>query len=752
VDRHTRELALGFGCLGVTLTLVYALSPDPAVASACMGLIAVASMLCLFVGPRLNRSSRPRPWQLIGAAATVFLVGVVMRPWAQAQQGAAALSADLATLAGYALLLAGLLLLIRSRGRLERHAIADGVIVCLGVWVIAAVVLAVPASQIDGRPTLVSLLAAAYPVIDVVLLLLLLNLAFTTAARQASYQAMTFAMLTLFVGDLGYAWIGAQGQLTGSRLLDLPYILTYTFFGVAALHPSIAQLSATEALPIQAWSVVRLSLIVPALAMPAGLLLARSGWSAAERALVAVGALGQVSALLVRAVTAVRDYARVQGRLWRQARHDPLTDLANRVQLTERVDHMLRHPTRGQAAMWLVYFDLDAFKLVNDSWGHETGDALLREVAARLTAMVDDDMVVARIGGDEFALAGRMTTAQVHAFAHRLQATLAEPIVVAGLDLVVTASIGMAHTDSQGSAEGLLRDADTAMYRAKADGRDRVVMFDPGMRQTVRDRVELELALRHAMARDQLWIAYQPIVDLAGGETVGAEALLRWSHPIRGDITPAEFIPVAEETGLIVGIGEWVLRESTRQLAEWDREGLVGPSFFVSVNASPRQLRDGAFHAVVHDVVAQSGVIASRLVVEITESVMLEHSESVMNGLTRLRDIGVMLSVDDFGTGYSSLGYLSKYPVTGVKVDRSFVDGLGDDAGDEAIVCAVAAMASALNLSVIAEGVETAQQREVLHRIGIGRAQGWLWGRAVDAATFADMLAPRQAQAVAGNS
>jgi EAL domain-containing protein (putative c-di-GMP-specific phosphodiesterase class I) len=365
---------------------------------------------------------------------------------------------------------------------------------------------------------------------------------------------------------------------------------------------------------------------------------------------------------------------------------------------------------------------------------------------------------VARIAGDEFVVTGVGGPDDAQQLAQQIQTAFQTPAQLPGLELAVAASIGVALRTDQTTAEGLLRDADLAMYRAKAEGRNRITVFQPAMRQTVRDRVEIELALRQAISRGQLWVAYQPIVDTLTGRTVGAEALLRWAHPVRGSISPAEFIPVAEETGLIVEVGTWVLRESLRQLAEWRSQGLLPADFRLSVNASARQISDRGFHELVRSVLEEFGLAAGQLIIEITESVMMDSPETIVDRLLALRAMGVSLSVDDFGTGYSSLSYLSHFPVTGVKIDRSFVADLGQDERAGAIVRAVVAMAKALGLSLVAEGIETDEQRTELCRLGVDHGQGWLWSPALPSLEFADShLESREtsrsdAQAGSGNS
>jgi diguanylate cyclase (GGDEF)-like protein len=512
-------------------------------------------------------------------------------------------------------------------------------------------------------------------------------------------------------------------------------MLTYTSFGVAALHPSMVGLSSVVARRVQAWSWLRLALIIPALLSTCVLALIPSP-SQAERAVVVAVTVGMVAALLTRAISAVRGFARVQEVLRDQATHDALTGLPNRTALIEHLQTLISRPRPG-ARIWLLYVDLDEFKLVNDHWGHETGDLLLREVARRLQGMSGQRHLVARIGGDEFVVSGH-NAEDPCVLAEGIQQLLSDPIQLPGLDLVVTCSIGIATATDHRTAEALLRDADTALYRAKADGRDRWTTFHASMRQTVRARVETELALRHAISHDQLWVAYQPMIDPESQRTIGAEALVRWTHPVRGSVSPAEFIPVAEETGLITQIGTWVLEESLRQLARWRDTQVLPEGFSLAVNVSARQVHDLGLQHTIANALRENGIAPDQLTIEITESVMMADTETAAEVLAGLRAAGLRLSVDDFGTGYSSLSYLSRFPVSEVKIDRSFVAGLGADSGAEAIVRAVVAMSAALGLDVVAEGVETPEQRAALCQLQIHRAQGWLWGAAVDGDQFAE--------------
>ncbi|MFC5002853.1 putative bifunctional diguanylate cyclase/phosphodiesterase [Dactylosporangium cerinum] len=748
------RLWLALLALGALCTALFALDVAADLASAVIGVVCI---LAWAFGPRLHAVHPRRPWRLMTAAASFFLVGIIVRAMLVDQPAPVAQIGDAFTICGFGFFIASLVT-FQSRWGMDRHALVDGLIVCIGSALASTLLFVLPAASIPGRPLIVTLIAGLYPLLDTVTVLLVANLAFTTAKRQPSFMLMGAMMVLVFAGDLGYAIIGRHGDVIGPRLMALPFLLAFTLGGAAALHPTAKALARAIPLPIQAWSVPRMLLIGPAVAVPFVLTVTLSADTPVKRWALGLGGAAIVALLLVRASAAVQSHAAAQRRFEHQATHDPLTDLPNRRMLSIMVERLLgdeRSHERGDRAanVWMFYLDLDGFKLVNDSWGHPAGDQLIVAVGTRLRQALPDTATIARVGGDEFVIVQRCTEPEAMANARRIMECVEHPLEVitaegGSAEVVIGASMGIVQAPRNtraDRADSLMRDADTAMYRAKESGRNRWTVFDASMRDAVRERVEIEVALRAAVAQEQLSIAYQPIVAMDTGRPAGAEALCRWQHPVRGWIGPNMFIAVAEDSNLISALGAWVLRESLLQLARWRADGVVDDGFWMSVNVSPRQLGDPAFAERLGRTLRQVGVPAANLVLEITESVMVEGSDLTERVLVELRALGVRISVDDFGTGFSALGYLRRHPVTGVKIDRSFVNGLGTSAEDEEIVRAVVAMSSALHLAVVAEGVETEAQRDVLLALGVPLAQGWLWGRAVDPAAFAAAWAVRVA-------
>jgi diguanylate cyclase (GGDEF)-like protein/PAS domain S-box-containing protein len=424
----------------------------------------------------------------------------------------------------------------------------------------------------------------------------------------------------------------------------------------------------------------------------------------------------------------ITDRKRAEAILTHRAMHDPLTGLANRALLMDRLAHARAVQQRSGELIALLFLDLDRFKLINDTLGHDAGDRLLIEIAGRLSAVLRPGDTAARIGGDEFILLcegiGHPDDAAM--LAQRVQEVVGLPFPLDGTEVTVTVSIGIAVVESSSDTpEAILRDADAAMYRAKDRGRARAELFDEALRDEAVDRLRIESGLKSALADEQITVLYQPTIDLATGTMEGTEALVRWDHPERGILTPASFLSVAEDSGLIVPIGLWVLTEACRQAAEWRS---VGVDLVVGVNLSARQLNRPGLVGIVTRLLDVYELPPGALRLEITESVLVEAAASTVDELGALRDRGVSLGIDDFGTGYSSMTYLKRFPVDFLKIDKQFVAGLGTDREDTAIVQATLALGGALGLTTIAEGVESVAQAEQLAELGCTLAQGYLYG------------------------
>jgi diguanylate cyclase (GGDEF)-like protein len=442
-------------------------------------------------------------------------------------------------------------------------------------------------------------------------------------------------------------------------------------------------------------------------------------------------------ALLIAAVD-ITERKRAEARIAYMAHHDALTSLPNRVLLRLRMEEMLARRRRNGLSLATLCLDLDDFKTVNDTLGHPTGDLLLQEVGARLRGAVREQDVVARLGGDEFAIlqADIAEPESAGALAERILAVVGEPYVLDGHLVSIRASIGIALAPGEGDdADRLLKNADMALYRAKGEGKGGCRFFEAEMDARLQARRRLEVDLRHAIATGGLEVHYQPLVDLAGCGISGFEALLRWCHPERGMISPAEFIPVAEETGLIAAIGAFVLRRACADAVTWP------PHVKVAVNLSPLQFRTGNLLAIVKDALDGSALAPNRLELEITESLLLDRGEHVLATLHALRALGVRISMDDFGTGYSSLSYLRSFPFDKIKIDRSFVRDLGANPDSRAIVRAIIGLGASLGITITAEGVETEQDLACLRAEGCDEAQGFLFSKARPRGEVLEVLA-----------
>jgi len=639
-------------------------------------------------------------------------------------QGAAAI-----LLAGCCVLLAG------SRGQDRGADVAIEALLAAGVVAFLAQILGLDLVLPDqGGSTVVqatSLMAA------LVALLTAVCLTAATAARRGP--------LLLAAGGaclLAARLTAALSPQDAGRLHAGLVIAAAASVAVAFLRPSTLAAATTATRRPVPLTVARLVLvIVAAAAGPVVLAVVGAGWAPPPTSAESV-LLGALAALAIVYLTRLLEQRRPLEHL---ALHDELTGLPNRVLFVERLDIALAQMDPGSATS-VLFVDIDRFKKVNDSLGHPAGDCLLQEVAGRLRGALGEDDTVARLGGDEFAVL--LTVADedaASATADRMLAVLLEPMDVLTHEVFVGASIGIAVAPRDGDdTRALLKNADAAMYSAKEGGRGRLAPYRPELNAAAEAHLDLEAALHRALESNVgLAVHYQPKVDLGSGLIVGAEALVRWHHPTRGLLLPDEFIPLAEDTGLIVALGEWVLQHTCADLASWTEEGLA--PIVASVNLSARQFQHHSVADIVAGALRSTGLDPSQLELELTESLALQDSERVVAVLNDIRSLGVSCSIDDFGTGYSGLNYLTRFPIDRLKIDRSFVAQIASGGRDARLVTAVIAMAHGLGLGVVAEGVETDEQAAFLRSHGCDQMQGYLFSRPVPAASFRQLLAEQGA-------
>ena len=736
-SRSATPAGIFLACGAVGLVL-YGTGPST-VAAPVFIVVAVGSTIATATGALRNQDAGARrPWWAIVGAEVAFITGALVR-FAMAGPGTAptgptAIIPDLVVTPGYLLLAYGLVEILRRRRAAEDDpARADALLIGLGAALAAWAFLIAPRVGSANFPTLSQVTTVFFPIVDVVLLMIMAQMVLADGARKPALWLLGAATSAMFVGDVLYAI--QENNLLGYRpwlkLFDLLFLFSYVTVAAAALHPTMRTLTEPQPVQLHNLGIIRTAGIAAVLVAPTALATlapASTVWNGLVR--LALSVLLTVT-IIARIVRANNSRARAEQAARRRATHDALTDLPNRELLAETIAGWSERTAGDGLEISLLFLDLDRFKMVNDSWGHEVGDELLCAVAARLSAAARAGDLVCRTGGDEFviALASTPPSGQAEGLAKRLLAEFSRPFTLSVGSVVITPSIGVASSTGATEALELIRDADTAMYKAKESGRNGYAFFDSSLRDQVRTRVDVEQALRGALDRGELSVHYQPLVHLTTGELSGFEALMRWNHPQLGAVSPRVFIPIAEDTGLIVASGAWLLEEAVTQLARWRTERPTGlPPLHVSVNISVRQLRDSALVDVVGDVLARTGLPASALWLEITESGVMEDPETTLATLRALRRLGVTLCIDDFGTGYSSLSYLRRFPANIVKIDRSFVSGVGEGHDNEAIVRAVVAMAHALGRQVVAEGVETAVQRDWLRALGCDLAQGWLYG------------------------
>ncbi|HEV8298559.1 MAG TPA: EAL domain-containing protein [Acidimicrobiales bacterium] len=723
-----------------------------------LSVLTIAAISAIVIGVRRNRPRPAGPWLLVAGSGVLFAIGAIFR---ESEGSTGNLTAhrpvlpDVFTFPGYFAFAVALIWLLQIRQRREYGVgvALDAFILAIGSFVLVWALLLDPTlSRRDVA--LVALVAVSiYPPVSVFLVSVAARLAFSPGQRSASHRMLLGGMVSLLVGDVIYFLVDTHVLNPPGRLVDLPYGITYALIGGAALHPSMREVARPR--PAGDPTALRRSrslLVGAALFVPVLLLL---GWSPShlvERIVMTILVATLCSAAIARIVVAIREQSRSEARLAHLALHDPLTGLPNRVHALEFIASLLE-ADHGAGSVGVVFLDLDRFKLVNDSLGHPTGDRLLSAVATRLTNLTRPGDLVSRTSGDEFVIvAGGVDVAATVALGERIRAGFETPLDI-GSEMVVTVSIGVAHSASTfgvDAAADLIRNADTAMYRSKDRGGNAVTTFDDPMRERVARRLALESALRRALAAGELEVHYQPIVQIETGRIEGFEALARWRTD-EGWIPPVEFIPVAEESGLIIPLGAWIMGEAARQVAVW-RALPGGTHLTMSVNVSARQVGSSDVVAMVRDALDRCELPGEALWFELTESTMMLDTEDTADTLRRLRALGVRSCVDDFGTGFSSLAYLQRFAIDRLKIDRSFVTAMGDDAAGLSFVSTILAISRVLGVDVVAEGVETTEQATQLLSVGCVSAQGYLFGRPASAADIEVELGRIAADAVHGRT
>jgi len=686
-------------------------------------------------------------WLLLAGASAFYLAGdlaqaayevVGRKPYPSV--------ADALYLAFYPLVLAAILRFPqarRSRGDRIRLWL-DLIVVALGGSALVIYAVLGPDAVAAGS-TIQTGVSVAYPVGDMVLLVALASVLLGSAplSGRTALRLLAAGLGFFVAADLVYGYVVLHSSYHGGDPVDALWMVAIALFALAgsAQRPSHEKEEWVPAVgPRTSW----LPYCAVALAFALLLISQRNDVFFPELVLtlVAVVLTGLVCA---RQVLGQRDLLNAQGRLTHQALHDGLTGLPNRVLAADRAEQMLARSARGRTEVAALYLDLDGFKQINDTFGHAAGDELLRIVAARLLTAIRDGDTAARMGGDEFVvlLDGETLDVGPELVAERLLEILRKPCELTetvGRSVTVTASIGIASA-AGGGAEALFSSADLALYEAKEAGRDGWALFRSSMQTAFRDRTVLEMDLTEALAREELFLLYQPTFDLRSERIVGVEALLRWRHSRRGVIGPDEFIPLAEKSGLIVEIGRWVLREACEQAVEWHREG---HEIEVAVNISGRQLDHHTLVGDVEAALADSGLDPGFLTLEVTETALMRDASAAVLRLKTLKRLGVKIAIDDFGTGYSSMAYLRRFPADELKIDRSFIDGVATSNAAATMVHTLVQLGKSLGLQTLAEGIEDRDQLSALQREHCDLGQGFLFARPLEPEAVEKLLGVAQ--------
>ncbi len=722
------RLSWGLTGVGLVLSAAVATSGSPSFSASAYLIATVQVMVFLAISAKFNK-----PDKVLWPALFVIAVASTTAQLLDEQFTNVNLQAipESLFLLVQATLAFGLLLIIRRRiGNDPLSVLGDGLIVALGAWFLIWVVFLQPTFNEDTTVLLVTGIQGATLAISAIVLFSLATLLFGDAARTPAVWLIAFAITFTLAGDFLYAANDSGRFQIDVQYINASYVFCLFLCSAAFVHSSISTITEHGAARAQRPLLGRLITTTAALTIPVVVLALTEAADQTDRIVRAVSVFVLTIAVTARVIHAVRANATTQRSLIHSAQTDALTGLPNRSLMLAHVNAALEFAEQDQRNPSVLFIDVDRFKNINDSLGHQAGDNVLIAVAQRLKNALPERCVVGRISGDEFVILdpGTRGASDAMIVADKILESFNEPLSLRQGDVFVSTSIGVAtfHKRISTNADDLLRHADTAMYRAKDAGRNCVAIFDESMLERVTQRLAVETALYRALERRELRLVHQPIVDIELGDVVGFEALMRWTRDDGSIISPAEFIPIAEETGTIVPIGAWALLEALTHLRGWINEGVCSREATMSVNVSPRQLHDPNFVPVVHEALQRSHIAPDQLWLEVTEGVMIAQPEQALDALTKLCALGVRVAIDDFGTGYSSLSLLQKFPIQRLKIDRSFVNGVADDLSARSLVRTIIAMGDSLGLDMVAEGVESVRQLQALAELRCAKAQGYL--------------------------
>ena len=726
---HLDRVSWALVAVGVLAALGTVLAGSSEIARTVYLIATVQTAVTVAVAARVNKPPTGL-WLGLVVIGVLSVVGQVIDAGSNSPISLQVLSETL-FLAVQIVLAGGLLFLVSRRlGSDPRSVLIDGLIVAAGSWFIVWLVLVRPTLDLEDRPIAVTALVGFTLAVSVIVLFTLATLLFGDMTRTPSVWLVAGAITFTLLGDFLYAAVDSgRLQLDSSAAIG-SYVLGLFLASAAFLHPSVHGLTDQVTVRNVRPQFGRLIVTTVSLCIPVVVLALTDPADATDRLVRAVSILALAVTVVVRVVLAVRQNTIAQDRLEHAARTDALTGLPNRSLMLDHVSGALRTAWARSVQPAVLFIDVDRFKNINDSLGHQAGDDILMAVSTRLRHTLPDRCIVGRISGDEFVVLDpdNRDSAEAMLLADRILECFHEPLSARQGDVFVSASIGVATHRPGGNndAEDLLRQADTAMYRAKDAGRNCVAVFDDSMLERVTQRLAVETALYRALERRELRLVHQPIVDIDLGDVVGFEALMRWEREDGTMISPAEFIPIAEETGTIVPIGSWALLEALTHLRGWINEGVCRRDATMSVNVSPRQLHDVNFVSAVGEALTRAHIPADQLWLEVTEGVMIAEPEQALEALRKLCDLGVRVAIDDFGTGYSSLSLLQRFPIQRLKIDRSFISGVADELGSRSLVRTIIAMGDSLGLDMVAEGVESVRQLQALAELKCAKAQGYL--------------------------